>query len=948
MTHKSLSRIAVLAITILVACFTASAQVPPRTTANAQAKTTAGAPRNRMNAKQTARQKAIADSIAKSRADSIDLVKDSLRIVAKEMGLDADSLIKAKLDTTPPAPAKPKGSLQMPAFTNAKDSVIEDFTNGHKMIYYYGDVTVKYGNISINADYIAYDLEHNTVFCKGTNDTITHQITGKPKMTEGSQNYEMETLLYNFDTRKAKITNMSTKEQDGTLQGKDLKKMPDNSFNIKDGKYTVCEAPNPHYYLKMTTVKVMTEPSQQTVFGPAYVVVEDVPLPLGVPFGFVPQMPKRSSGILIPTYGEEKSRGLYMKGLGYYFVIGNYFDLSLTGDIYTLGSWAVNVTSRYKVKYKFDGSFTLKYSVDQTGERDSPDFFQTKNFGVTWSHAQDSKANPGTTFRASVNFSSPSNSRYNSTSVQQGLQNQTSSSISYSKTLSFGSISVNALHSQNSKDSSYSITFPNITFNVNRFYPFKRKQAVGSEKFYEKISLSYNTTLQNKINFKASELDTMNFLGKLQNGMTHNFAIGLPQFTLLNYITVSPTVSYGMNWYFRELQEHYDEKSQKVVSEYTDQFSKFGVSQTFSSGVSMSTRIYGLYQFKGSGLMAIRHMITPSLSVSYKPELGTPLNGYTSFTYTDANGKEKTVEYNKYNGNLYSPPGKGKTAALSFSVGNNLEAKVKDKADTTGKGTKKVKLLDQLNLGGSYNFLADSMKLSTISVSASTTIFGKMAVSGNMTFDPYAIDGQGRRINKFQVMQPGKFTLARLTNASASLSYSLNGKGEIKGNDGHGGGTGGSNGGGSNGGGSNGSSAYARVYENPVTGEYIPGGWVYYLDPSIPWSLSFNLNYSFSRSYSYANEQLQIKDSNVETVSVSGQLHLTPRMNLNLNTGFDLSKMKMTTTQLSATYDLHCFNISVSWVPSGKWASWSFRIAANASTLSDVLQFKKTSSFWDN
>ncbi|MCI2122357.1 MAG: LPS-assembly protein LptD, partial [Bacteroidales bacterium] len=759
---------------------------------------------------------------------------------------------------------------------------------------------------------------------------------------EGSTDYEMETLLYNFNSRKARITNMTTKQQDGTLQGAKLKKMPDNSFNIKNGKYTVCDAPNPHYYLKMTTVKVMTEPTQQTVFGPAYVVVEDVPLPIGVPFGFVPKMPDRASGVLIPTYGEEKSRGLYIKGLGYYFVFGNYFDLSVTGDYYTLGSWAVNLTSRYKVKYKFDGSFTLKYSVDQTGERDSPDFYQTKNFGVTWSHSQDSKANPGTSFKASVNFSSPSNSRYNSTSVSQGLQNQSSSSISYSKTFTGGSISVNALHTQNSTDSSYSITFPNVTLTLNRFYPFKRKQSVGSEKFWEKISLSYNTTLQNKISFTTAELDTMNFLSKLQNGMTHNFSIGLPSFTLLNYINVSPSVSYGMNWYFREMTKSYDEKSNSVITSYSDQFSHFGVSQTFSSGVSMSTRIYGLFQFGNrTKLQAIRHMITPSLSISYKPELGTPLNGFKTLTYTDNNGKEQTVEYNKYSGNLYSPPGKGRTAALSFSVGNNLEAKVRNPSDTTGKGTKKVKLLDQLNFSGSYNFLADSLRLSNISVSASTTIFGKMALSGNMTLNPYAVNYRGTPINKLQILEPGNFKIARLTNASASLSYSLNGKGEIKGNDGHG-----TNGGSSSGKGS--SSDYVRVYENPMTGEYIPGGWVYYLNPSIPWSLSFSLNYSFSRSYQYANETLVTKNSNVETMSVSGQVHLTPRMNLNLNTGFDLAKMKMTTTQLSATYDLHCFNISVSWVPSGKWASWSFRIAANAASLSDILQYKKSSSYWDN
>ncbi|MCK9626416.1 MAG: LPS-assembly protein LptD, partial [Bacteroidales bacterium] len=760
--------------------------------------------------------------------------------------------------------------------------------------------------------------------------------TGMPEMSDQGTTYTMEELTYNFTTRKAKIKHMVTQQSEGILRGENLKMMPDQSINIAGGQYTVCDAEHPHYFLKMTAAKVMTKPNQKTVFGPAYVVVEDVPLPIVLPFGFVPEMPDRASGVLIPTYGEETARGLYLRDLGYSFVFGNYLDLAITGDIYSYGSWSTEITSRYKKRYAFDGNLSLSYSNDITGEKGSADFFQSKNFGVSWSHSQDSKARPGTSFKASVNFSSPSNSKYNSNNISESLQNQVSSSISYSKTWSGMSLSVNALHSQNSRDSSYSITLPNITFSVNRFYPFKQKDRVGKEKIYEKISLSYNTTLQNKINFKVSELDEGNFWNKLQNGMTHNFSIGLPSFNLFKYFQFSPAVSYGMNWYFREKQLKYNEDTQQVESYFTDQFSTFGISQNFSSGISMSTRLYGIFNFgKKSNLQAIRHMITPSISFSYKPEMGTAANGYTSLTYINSDGKEVIKEYNKYSDMIYSPVSKGKTAALSFAIGNNLEAKIKNPQDTTGKGEEKVKLLDQLNFSGSYNFLADSMRLSNISVTASTTIFGKLGINGNATFDPYAINERGIRYNELNIIKEGGFNIARLTNASASLSYSLSADGKYEGNDG-------------TKDKKDTNSDYAKVYYNPVTGEYIPGGWVYYLNPSIPWSLSFNLNYSFSRTYQYLNEQLLIKDNHIQTISISGQVHLTKALNMNFNTGFDLTKLKMTTSQLSATYDLHCFAISVSWVPNGQWESWSFRIAAKASALSDLLQFKKASSYWDN
>ena len=536
-----------------------------------------------------------------------------------------------------------KSSLEVPAFTQAKDSVIEDFSNGKRIIYYYGDVSVTYGNMKLTADYMEYDLATSTLYARGTTDS-TGVIKGKPVMEQGPSTYTMEEVRYNFNTRKARINNMVTQEQDGILHGKNIKMMPDKSINITHGKYTVCDCEEPHYYLHLTAAKVMTKPNQKTVFGPAYPVIADVPLPIGLPFGFIPKRPDRASGILFPTFGEEQARGFYLRDLGLYFVIGDYFDIAVTGDIYTLGSWALDFNSRYKVNYKCNGNFSLTFSNDQTGEKGSADFFQTRNFGLRWSHSQDAKARPGTSFTASVNFSSPSNSKYNSTSVQEALQNQISSSISYSKNWNGKlNLSINALHSQNSRDSSYSFTLPNVTFSVSRFYPFKQKNRVGKEKWYEKFSLGYNTSLQNRINFKASEFNKPGFFDKFQNGMAHTFQIGLPNFTLLKYINITPGVSYGMNWFFRKTEKEYNPDTGKVEDIKGKAFGTFGATHNYSGNISMSTRLYGMFNFgKHRKVQAIRHVVSPSLSASFSPEKGTHFNGWRTLTYTDKNGQVKT------------------------------------------------------------------------------------------------------------------------------------------------------------------------------------------------------------------------------------------------------------------------------------------------------------------
>lgn len=860
--------------------------------------------------------------------DSIARRRDSLRVA--DSTSKADSLFL--LD---------KSSLTRPAFSGAKDSIRQDFSNGQRKMYYWGDVEVSYENIKLKADYMEYDMSTGTVYARGTYDSLAQEWKGQPEMTQGSQTFNMEEVRYNFNTRKARITNMITKEDDGILHGKNIKMMPDKSINITKGKYTVCDLEHPHYYLKLSSAKVVTKPSQKTVFGPAHLVVEDVDLPIGIPFGFIPKRPDRATGLLMPSFGEENARGFYLRDAGMYFVLGDYFDMSLTGDYYTLGSWAANLNSRYMVKYKFTGNLAVNYSVDQTGEKGSTDFFQSKNFGVRWSHSQDSKAHPGTSFSASVNFSSPSNSRYNSHSVSEALQNQISSSISYSKNWNGKfNLSVNALHSQNSRDSSYTFTLPNITFSVSTFYPFKIKNRVGKERFYEKFALGYNTSIQNKINFKASEFGEPGFIDKFQNGVAHNFSIKLPDFTLFKYLNVAPNVSYGMNWFFRKSEAYFDPETNSVKTEMGKQFGTFGATHNYSGSLSMSTRIYGMYNFgKYHKIQALRHVVSPSVSMSFSPEKGKAFNGWRTFNYVDTLGVQKSYDYNIYQGQINSAPGKGKSATMSISLGNNLEAKVRDMKDTTGTGSKKVKILDQFNFSTGYNFLADSLKMNNVGLSMSTSIFGKLGINGNMNFDPYAINERGQRVNKYNLLETG--VPLRLTNVSTSVSYSLSGKGTVKGNDGS------KSSGGDGGGSGNPADYYRRIYYHPLTGEYIPGGWLYYTNPNVPWSLNFNYSFSMSRSYSYVNNQLSKKDNYTQTLGVQGNIQLTPKMSVQAQSGWDFTAMKMTTTQFSFRYDLHCFNISVSWVPSGMYQSYSFLISANAAALADLLRFKKSTSYWD-
>jgi len=875
----------------------------------------------------TIREKALPDSLELARLDSLH-VADSLH--------RADSVLMLG-----------KSSLEAPAFSQAADSIVEVFSDGQKKIYYYGSVSVKYEDMELTAQYMEYDMNTSTVFAKGVYDSTKAEWVGRPVMTQEGKTYKMEELYYNFDTRKARIKNMDTNEADGNLKGRQIKMMPDQSINMTGGQYTVCDAEHPHYYLHLTSAKVITQPSRKTVFGPAWVVFEDVPFPFILPFGFVPKRPDRATGILMPTFGEEESRGFYFRDLGMYFVLGDHFDLSVTGDYYTLGSWAIDVNSRYKVNYKFNGGFSLTYSHNQTGDKDvEGDFFESNDFKLTWSHSQDSKAHPGTSFSASVNFSSPSSNRYNSRSLDETLNNQISSSISYGRNWNGRfNLSINMRHSQNAKDSTYSFTLPNLTFSMSTVYPFKQKNRVGKEKFYEKFSIGYNTAFNNTINFKSTEFDFKdpNFWGKMNSTMNHNFSIGLPQFTLLKYLNLSPSITYGMDWYFRRYDAQYNPEKDKVEILEGNTFNAFGAMHKGSASLSLSTRLYGMFNFGSwKKIQAIRHVISPSVGISYSPDLGKEWNGYRTYCYRDSQGNDQIYRYNIWTGK--DGAGSGQSASATLSIGNNLEAKVRDLADTTGKGSKKVKLFDQLNISTGYDFLKDSLKMSDVSLSMSTNLLNKISISGSASFSPYAVDYKGNPYNRFAVTAGQG--LLRFSNFSASLSYSISGKGTVKGNDG----SKDSNARGGSDVTQGAASYYQRVFYHPVTGEFIPGGWVYYTNPNVPWSVNTGLSLSCSRSYSYdsTSQVRNTKDNWTATLNLSGNIRLTPRLSIDAKSYFDLVAMKISSSQFSFRYDLHCFNIAVSWIPTGSLKSYSFCISANAAALSDLLRFRKSSSHWDN
>ena len=872
----------------------------------------------------------LQEPVRRTRRPNVKRLNETIQPTKKDTVGAKDTLAVKPLsqrDTT----TQNKGGSMIDQIISGKntDSLYYDVLN--KKVYIYNQGDVNYENMGLQADYMQIDMATKEIYAYGKADSVD----GKPKNThpvfkEGGSSYTMDTITYNFGSKKAFIQGVATQEGDGWLVGGQIKKMPDNSINIRHGKYTTCDhTENPHFYLAMTKAKVI--PGKKIITGPAYLVMHDVPIYFAcIPEGFFPVNLGPKSGLLMPSYGEDASRGFFIRGLGYYFIINKHVDLALTGGFYTLGSWEVNASSRYTKRYKYRGNVNFDFSAIKTGDKGEPDYIKQNNFRFTWTHSQDPKANPGSTFSASVNLSSSGYSRYSATTLNDILATQTNSSISYAKSWAGTpfSLSMNLSVSQNSQTRQLAVTLPNIAFNVARVYPFKRKDAMGKQRWYEKIGFTYSAKLTNSVSTPEKDLFTMQTLKSMRNGVEHSLPIST-SINLFKYINISPSFNYSERWYFSRQNQQWNPETNKV--ETLDPEYGFYRIYNYNASVSANTTIYGMWQMKKktAKVQAVRHTITPQVGFSYAPDFSKQKYGYYNTVQTDSLGNYKI--YSPYSNQPYGVPGSGQQANLNFSLSQSLEMKVLSKRDTSG--VKKVKLIDELRISGSYNFLADSLGLSNLPVSFRTTIYGNFGLNLSFTLDPYEVTPTGTRINKL-MLKRGR--LGRVTNTGWSFGYtfkSRENKSQPAAND---------------------INTIPPEYFNPFSDPYglmDPTLRRHYMassyyDFSIPWNLGFN--YVISYSISYVNNGTTGYKKNVsQTIGFNGSVNLTPKTGITFTSGFDIQNRKLTTTSVSITRDLHCWQMSFIWIPFGTHRSWSFNIGVKAASLAD-LKYDKSQSMYDN
>ncbi len=852
-----------------------------------------------------------------------------------------DSAARSSQDSTLPRSTAPIQGQEEPAETQPKkqggaflddimtgkneDSLYYDVKNKKVYIYNKGDVT--YQSKNLKSDFMQIDMDSREIFAYSRADTVDGEPTIiKAVYEDGGSSYTMDTITYNLKTSKALIRGVATQEGDGWLIGGHVKKMPDNAINIQGGKYTTCDdTDHPHFYLAMTKAKMI--PGKKVVTGYAYLVMEDVPIYfLGIPEGFFPLNTEAKSGLLMPTYGEEAQKGFFLRDMGYYFTLGEYMDLTILGGIYSLGSWETSAASRYTKRYKYNGNVNVNFSNVKLGEKGEPDFSKQNNFRLQWTHSQDAKANPGSTFSASVNFSTSGYNRYSASNLNDILQTQTNSSISYSRNWAGTpySMSANMSVSQNSQTKALAITLPTIVFNVARFYPLKRKEAIGEQRWYEKISASYSAKMTNSVTASEEDIFSRETMQSMKNGIQHSIPVSA-SFKALNYIDISPSFNYTERWYFKEENKEWDPVANKVVT--LDPNYGFYRLYNYTSSATASTTMYGTYQNKKKEgkIQAIRHTLTPSFGFSYAPDFSDQKYGFYKAVQSDSTGRFQI--YSPYSNNAYGVPSSGQSMAMNFGLSQTLEMKVLSDRDTSG--VKKVKLIDQLSVGGSYNFLADSMKLSLSTVQLSTTLFGNFGLKLSVGLDPYRVTPEGKRYDKL-------FFPGRVTSTGWSFGYTFK---------------------------SSQASTQQTVlndinsippeFRNPF---YDPYGLLdpvqrrqymsqSYYDFSIPWNFGFNYNISYS--VRYVNNGTTGYEPNInQTVSFNGSVNVTPKFGVTFNGGYDIMAKKLSATQIAISRDLHCWQMSFSWIPFGYYRSWSFNIGVKAASLAD-LKYDKSESIYD-
>lgn len=844
-----------------------------------------------------------------------------------------------------------KSVLDQPVEYVASDSVT--FESGVGNANLYGNSKVNYTNLELQADWITMNMDSSIVHAVGREDSAGN-VKGQPIFKQGTDQYEPERISYNFKTRKAFIDNVYTQQGDGFLISEQSKRDSESVMYVRRGKYTTCNAKHPHFYLALTRAKV--RPGKDVVFGPAYLVVEDVPLPLAIPYGFFPFSKKYSSGFIVPTFGDESIRGFYVRDGGYYFAINDKIDLKLLGEIYTKGSWGLSTQSNYRKRYKFSGNFYLSYQNTVEGEKNMPDYTKSTSFKVQWTHRQDAKANPTQSFSASVNFATSNYERNNLTSMynpQNYTQSTRTSSISYSKSFPKIGLTLSGTFNlaQNVRDSSISMTLPSLDITLARFYPFKRKKASGKERWYEKIAMSYTGSLSNSIDTKENLLFKSNIIKDWRNGMRHSVPISAT-FSLFNYINITPQFNFTDRMYTHKVMKSWDEEQQM---EKNDTVWGFNNVYNYSMSVSATTKLYGFYTpLFGKKIQTIRHVFTPTVSFSYAPDFGASRYGYyASYVKTDADGTVSTVNYSPYSGSLYGVPGKGKTGNVSMDISNNIEMKVRTKNDSI----KKISLIDELGASLSYNMAAESRPWSDLSTRIRIKTPWNYTFSMNAVFATYAyeFDEKGRvRVGDKTEWSQGRF--GRFQGMSQNLSYTFNnetfkklfgwGKGrseEVEAVDEE---DAMNDVGDTNIDPDRKKAEQAGQKKGPEKAEVDEDG---YLKFKMPWS--FTVSYGITMS---ENTQAQIRVKKMRypyklthTLNFSGNLRISDGWNLTFSSGYDFNYKQLSMTTASISRDLHCFSMSASVVLS-PYTSYNFTFSANASELADVLKWKKQSSYSSN
>ena len=823
---------------------------------------------------------------------------------------------------------------------NAKDSII---LYGRSQAVMYGNGKIQYGDIDMTAAQISMDMDSSQVQAIGVPDTVG-DLVGNPVFKDNSGEYESKVMKYNFKTKRGFITDIVTEQGEGYLTGGITKKTEDDYYYIKDGRYTTCDDhEHPHFYFQLTKAKV--KPKKNVVTGPAYMVLEDLPLPIAVPFGYFPFSEKYQSGILMPTVGEDYNRGFYLRNGGYYLALGQYADLALTGEIYTRGSWGLSAQSSYSKRYKFSGSFSVNYLTTVTGEKGDPDYSKMKNFQVLWNHSQNQKANPYLTFSASVNFATSGYSRnsLNTYYTKAFTENTKSSTVNltYKIPNSKWSISTNANISQRTADSTLTVSFPNVTISMSQTAPFKRKRAVGDERWYEKIKINYTGRFQNSLTAKQNDFLHKSLVKDWRNGMSHTMPIQAT-FNVFKYFNITPNITLNDRMYTSKILQQWDPNASAVVRDTTYGFYNIF---DFNFGVSVSTKVYGFFKplkFLGKlseKLQMVRHVMTPSVSFTATPDFGAPFWGYYgNYERVMTDGTVMPVRYSYFQHGLYGSAPSAKSGVISFNIANNLEAKVKSESDSTG--FKKISLIENFTLSQSCNLAADSLKWSNLSTSIMLRLTKGFNLNLNATWDvyKYALSPTGApvRINKLRLFNGGGW--GRLSSTGTSFSYTFNNdtfrrkRNKDKNNNEQQSRTD-----------TNRGNTDEKEDEGKDSGqttdlELVDG----YAKWECPWSLT--LNYSVSYGYgSFNYKKLEYNGKWTQNLSLNATIRPTKNWSFNASASYNFDTHKIAYMNCTTSRQMHCFEMSASFVPVGPYKSYNFHIAVKSSILQDVKYDKHSS-----